>query len=58
MGALGLVGARRDTGTRTTTQAKDGTGAGDLLDAGFSATAPNLAWAGDFTCVKTWAGFA
>ena len=57
MHTLGLVGVRRDKGTRTATQAKDGIRAGDLLNRNFSATAPNLAWVTDFTYVTTWAGF-
>ena len=57
MRTLGLVGVRRDKGTRTTIPAKDGTRAGDLLDRDFTATAPNLVWVTDFTYCRTWAGF-
>jgi transposase InsO family protein len=57
MRMLGLVGVRRDKGTRTTVPAKDGIRAGDLLDRNFSAAAPNLVWVTDFTYVRTWAGF-
>jgi putative transposase len=57
MRTLGLVGVRRDKGTRTTIPAKDGIRAGDLLDRNFAAAAPNLVWVTDFTYVKTWAGF-
>ena len=57
MKTLGLVGVRRDKGTRTTIPAKDGIRAGDLLDRDFTAAAPNLVWVTDFTYVKTWAGF-
>ncbi len=57
MGALGLVGIRRDKGTRTTIPAKDGIRAGDLLDRNFTAAAPNLVWVTDFTYVRTWVGF-
>ena len=46
MRALGLVGVRRDKGTRTTIPAKDGVRAGDLLDRDFTAAAPNLALRG------------
>jgi len=49
MRTLGLVGVRRDKGTRTTIPAKDGNRAGDLLDRDFTATAPNLVWVTDFT---------
>ena len=49
MRTLGLVGVRRDKGTRTTIPAKDGIRAGDLLDRDFTATAPNLVWVTDFT---------
>jgi putative transposase len=57
MRTLGLVGVRRDKGTRTTIPAKDGIRAGDLLDRDFTATAPNRTWVTDFTYVRTWAGF-
>jgi len=57
MRLLGLAGVRRDKGTRTTIQAKDGVRAGDLLDRQFSATAPNKVWVTDFTYVRTWAGW-
>jgi putative transposase len=57
MRTLGLVGARRDKGTRTTVPAKDGVRAGDLLDRDFTAPAPNRIWVTDFTYVRTWAGF-
>lgn len=57
MRILGLVGVRRDKGTRTTIPAKDGTRAGDLLDRDFTAAAPNRTWVTDFTYVRTWAGF-
>jgi len=57
MRTLGLVGVRRDKGTRTTIPAKDGVRAGDLLDRDFTATAPNRTWVTDFTYVRTWTGF-
>jgi len=57
MRTLGLVGVRRDKGTRTTIGAKDGIRAGDLLDRDFTAPAPNRVWVTDFTYVRTWAGF-
>jgi putative transposase len=57
MRTLGLVGVRRDKGTRTTIPAKDGIRADDLLDRNFTAEAPNRVWVTDFTYVKTWAGF-
>lgn len=34
--------------------AKDGKRAGDLLDRGFTAQAPNRVWVTDFTYVGTW----
>jgi transposase InsO family protein len=57
MRLLGLVGVRRDKGTRTTIPAKDGVRAGDLLNRDFTAPAPNRIWVTDFTYVRTWAGF-
>jgi transposase InsO family protein len=57
MRVLGLVGVRRGKGMRTTTPAKDGTRAQDLLDRDFTAEAPNLIWVTDFTYVRSWAGF-
>ena len=47
MRILGLVGVRRGKGLRTTTPAKDGTRAQDLLDRDFTAEAPNLIWVTD-----------
>lgn len=58
MRTLGLVGVRRDKGTRTTISAKDGIRAGDLLNRQFTAPAPNRVWVTDFTYVRTWAGFS
>ena len=49
MRTLGLVGVRRDNGTRITIPARDGNRAGDLLDRDFTAAAPNLVWVTDFT---------
>lgn len=57
MTSLGLVGVRRDKGTRTTIPAKDAIRAGDLLGRDFTATAPNLVWVSDFTYVRAWAGW-
>lgn len=56
MHALGLQGARRDKGIRTTIPAKNGIRAGDLLNRNFSAPAPGKVWVTDFTYVRTWAG--
>ena len=53
----GLSGVRRDKGVRTTIAAKDGTGAGDLLDRDCTAAARNRTWVTDCTDVRTWAGF-
>ncbi len=57
MRVLGLVGVRRDKGIRTTTPAKDGKRAGDLLNRDFTAAAPNQVWVTDFTYCRSWAGF-
>ena len=57
MRVLGLVGVRRDKGIRTTTPAKDGKRAGDLLNRDFTADAPNQVWVTDFTYCRSWAGF-
>jgi putative transposase len=57
MRILGLVGVRRGKGVRTTTPAKDGTRAQDLLDRDFTAPAPNRVWVADFSYVRSWAGF-
>lgn len=57
MRLLGLSGVRRDKGIRTTVPAKDGKRAGDLLDRDFTASEPNTKWVGDFTYVRTWAGW-
>ena len=57
MRILGLVGVRRGKGVRTTTPAKDGTRAQDLLDRDFTAATPNRVWVTDFTYVRSWAGF-
>jgi putative transposase len=57
MRVLGLVGVHRGKAIRTTTPAKDGTRAQDLLDRDFTAAAPNRVWVTDFTYVRSWAGF-
>jgi putative transposase len=57
MRLLGLVGVRRGKGIRTTTPAKGGTRAQDLLDRDFTAAAPNRVWVTDFTNCRSWAGF-
>ena len=57
MRVLGLVGVRRGKGIRTTTPAKDGERAQDLLDRNFTAEVPNPVWVTDFTYVRSWAGF-
>jgi len=57
MRVLGLAGVRRDKGIRTTTPAKDGKRAEDLLDRDFTAGAPNQVWVTDFTYRRSWAGF-
>lgn len=49
MWTLGLSGARREKGIRTTIAAKDGIRAGDLLDRDFTAAAPNRTWVKDLT---------
>jgi transposase InsO family protein len=57
MRLLGLMGVRRGKGIRTTTRAKNGTRAQDLLDRDFTAAAPNRVWVTDFTYCRSWAGF-
>lgn len=57
MRLLGLTGARRDKGIRTTIPAKDGIRSGDLLDRDFTAPAPDRVWVTDFTYCRTWAGW-
>ncbi|MDX6308373.1 MAG: putative transposase [Nocardioidaceae bacterium] len=57
MRGLGMNGARRGKGVRTTVPAKDGHRAGDLLNRDFTAPAPNSRWVADFTYCRTWAGF-
>ena len=50
----GLVRGRK---TCTTIAGKDGKRAGDLLNRGFSAGAPNRIWVTDFTYVSVHTGF-
>jgi transposase InsO family protein len=57
MRTLGLTGVRRGNALRTTVPGKDGKRAGDLLDRGVTAPAPNRVWVSDFTYVRTWSGF-
>lgn len=57
MTALGLSGARRDKGVRTTIPGKGGNRAGDLLNRDFTAPRPDHTWVMDFTYVRCWAGF-
>ena len=57
MKGLGLKGARRAKGVRTTIPGKDGERAGDLLNRDFTVSAPNRTWVMDFTYVRTSAGF-
>ncbi len=58
MRAAHLHGVVRGRVKRTTVPGKDGTRAGDLVNRAFAATAPNQLWVGDFTYVRTWAGFS
>jgi putative transposase len=54
----GIVGYRRGTRPRTTTQDKSASElARDLLKRNFTATRPNEKWVADFTYVRTWNGF-
>lgn len=55
---LACKGVGRFKGTRTTIPDKDGNRSGDLLGRDFTAVTPNRTWVLDFTCVRTWAGFA
>jgi putative transposase len=57
MRELGMNGVRRRKGIRTTTPAKHGNRAKDLLNRDFTAPAPNTRWVADFTYCRTWAGF-
>lgn len=57
MRLLGLEGARRSKGIRTTIPSKDGARAGDLLNRDFTAPRPDHTWVMDFTYVRSWAGW-
>jgi putative transposase len=58
MRAAGLVGAsRRRAGVTTTKRDKEARPAPDLVDRGFTATAPNQLWVADITFVPTATGF-
>ena len=54
---LGMSGARRGKGVRTTIPRKDASRAEDLLHRDFTAAAPNSRWVAGFTYCRTWAGF-
>lgn len=57
MRLLGLEGARRSKGIRTTIPGKDGIRASDLLNRDFTAPRPDHTWVMDFTYVRSWAGW-
>lgn len=57
MRLLGLEGARRSKGIRTTIPGKDGIRAADLLNRDFTAPRPDHTWVMDFTYVRSWAGW-
>jgi len=52
--ALRLAGIFRNKGTLSTIPAKDGIGAGNLLNRDFIAPKPDHTWVMDFTCRRTW----
>ncbi|HET6503968.1 MAG TPA: hypothetical protein VFG87_24735 [Amycolatopsis sp.] len=58
MRQLGLNGIAQGSKQQITIRAKDGVRAGDQPNRDFTADAPNLAWAADFTYVSTWTGWA
>lgn len=57
MRLLGLRGATRAKGIRTTIPSKDGIRAGDLLNRDFTASRPDHTWVMDFTYLRSWAGW-
>ena len=57
MRGLGLRGAVRGKGVRTTVPAQVAERPADLVKRSFSAPAPNRLWVADLTYVSTWAGF-
>jgi len=57
MRGLGLRGAVRGKGVRTTVPAQVAERPADLVNRSFSAPAPNRLWVADLTYVSTWAGF-
>lgn len=57
MGSLGLRGAVRGKGVRTTVPAQISERPADLVNRSFAAPAPNRLWLADITYVSTWAGF-
>ena len=57
MGALGLAGAVRGKGRRTTMPAKAGPRPADLVERRFGAPGPNRLWVADLTYVRTGSGF-
>lgn len=58
MRALGLSGAVRGKGRRTTVPAETAQRPADLVERNFSAPAPNRLWVADLTYVRTQSGFA
>jgi len=57
MRGLGLRGAVRGKGVRTTVPGQVAERPADLVNRSFSAPAPNRLWVADLTYVSTWAGF-
>ena len=57
MRELGLAGASRRKGMRTTRRDEAARAAPDLVERAFRADAPDRLWVADITYVPTWAGF-
>lgn len=58
MRELGLAGARRGRGKRTTVADETAPRPADLVQRQFTASRPNQLWVTDITYVRTWAGWA
>ena len=58
MRELGLAGARRGRGRRTTVADETAPRPADLMQRQFTASRPNQLWVTDITYVRTWVGWA
>ena len=58
MRAADLQGRHPKAWKRTTIKGEKPVSAPDLIGRNFTAPAPNVAWCGDITYVKTWTGWA